>query len=275
MDSEARANLLFGDGVGEEFLRQAIKRQTLRYSNFLITFSTNLQPKDRQEQNAVVRWLERQVVTLFGQWDTFNGTVVKPAGSPNSPPQGFGSDHKIRSVRSRVGIEVGDFQRGKGQVHAHITLEIAHEYSDKSDGGMIGVHTNVGAMRAFLSSRIQSMDIDDDRKPKKIYVNSKLLTTGTDNSNKWLTYQYLEKQTAHGNDGTEIDLIQDRENADPELQHIREVVRTGGLVRGNNELEPEVGYAPANWRTDPNLGAGGALTDEIAPKKRVLRPKKY
>lgn len=157
-----------------------------------------------------------------------NGNLLKPPGTDNAQYSQFPHDHKIINIRSRCSPEQGQAQRG--QVHCHILLEVAHRYLHQEDGATgegndtgkpyLGVHVNVLALREFLNSRIYRMDISFDRKPKKVYVKSDLLTKGTDNSNKWLTLQYISKDRAKDNGGgvrnlrrDEID-AHDREKSD-------------------------------------------------------------
>jgi len=222
----------------------AIMGQNLRYSNFLITVSTNVTPNSIQEMGALTQWLIQSTSRLFGSWDYLNGRVLKPPGTPNSEMRAFPADHSIISVRSKIAVEEGGVL---GQMHAHILLEVAHEYTRQRDGAegygnetgrpYLGVHTNVLAMREFFNARIQDMDLEDARKPGKIYVNSKLLTKGTDNSNKWLTLQYLNKDVGRDNGGGYRNLRFDEAVANnAEDSNVRSLL----LRRGeNNTVEPE------------------------------------
>lgn len=263
----------------------AINNQSLRYSNFLITFSTNVRPVDgTNEEQALVNWLVQVTDNMFGDWNVLNGTVIKPAGTPNADAIPFPPHHKIRSCRSRIAIEKGDFRLGKGQVHAHIVLEVAHEYTfqehgatgtgfdfDRMGGGRanLGVHTNVQQMREYLNANIHHMALPAVRLPQKIYVNSKLLTKGTDNSNKWLTYQYLNKQT----DVTHRNLREDENNAnDPELSRVRARLRDGGLAGRTHEVRLDQA-PPAFAPTMVQSTRGGAIMPGRSRQPRV--PQRY
>lgn len=223
------------EGPGElNELQDAAQAQTLRYSNFLLTFSTNVHPENNEERRAVANWLVESTRELFEDWDQFNGTVIKPAGTSNRDEVRFPDDHLIIGVRSAIAIEEGDYNGRNGQIHAHVLLEISHRYLNQTDGARgwgtdnpdkrnIGVHTNVYTMREFLNGRIHLMNLPDARQPKRIYVNSRLLTKGTDNSNKWLTYQYLNKQTAHDNGGLpDRNLGVDRSNGTEQDRRVRD-----------------------------------------------------
>lgn len=221
----------------------AINRQSLRFSNFLLTFSTNVRPGTQAELDALVNWLVESTDLMFHNWNILNGDVLKPAGTDNRTYTRFPDDHKIVSVRSRISIEQGE---GHGQVHAHILLEVAHEYVNQRDGAEgtgfesnkpnIGVHTNVTAMREWLNSRIHLMRLNEARKPDKIYVNSRLLTKGTDNSNKWLTLQYIDKTIGRADGAGNIMNMRQAEadTNDPELSNVRQLMLNGGLENGPN-----------------------------------------
>lgn len=217
----------------------------------MITLSTNVVPKHDDEKDALTEWMLEQTHNLFGRsFEAMNGTVLKPPGTRNYEEASFPDDHKIISVRSKISVEQGAAQRG--QVHAHVILEVAHKYLRQEDGATgfgndngkphVGVHVNVEALRNYLNSRIGSMNIEDDRKPSKIYVNCKLLTKGTDNSNKWLTVQYINKDRAKDNDGGIRNLREDERNANnPEDSVARQ-----NLLRAEQEF---------------TLGVGGALEE--------------
>lgn len=164
--------------------------QNLRFSNFLITLSTNVVPETDAEAGALAQWLRDESNNLFADWARLNGTVLKPAGSPNDSNLNLGDNHQVVSCRSRVSLESGE---QKGQYHAHVVLEVAHTYTDKNSYGNSGVHINVAALREYLNGQIYLMGIAPQRMPEKIYVNSRLLTKQTDNSAKWLTLQYINK----------------------------------------------------------------------------------
>lgn len=221
----------FGEGTGRELLNAA-RAQSLRFSNFLLTISTNVVPQNLDEEIELTGWLLDVLGALFGDFSKLNGWVLKPAGTRNEALAKFPARNKIMGVRSKISIERGNTDKQRGQVHAHVLLEVAHEYLDQRDGAVgvggymgkpnLGVHINVYAMREYLNHKIQDMGIDDGRKPKKIYVNSKLLTKGTDNSNKWLTLQYIDKDIARDNGGGYRDLRQDEGEAPAEMSEIRE-----------------------------------------------------
>ena len=155
----------------------------------------------------------------------------------------FPSDHKIVSVNSMISLEQGEGQRG--QMHAHVVMEVAHEYCAQEHGAegvasdgkqIVGVHVNVFRMRDYLNANIKHMGIAEERKPPKIYVNCKLLTTGTDNSNKFLSYAYINKTHAKDNNGGERDLHADKMRATDDLRRIHD-----GLLDGEvREVEGDV-----------------------------------
>lgn len=267
----------FGDFDALE-LKEAAENQTLRYSNFLITLSSNVKPLDESEKMSIVFWFQDNAFPLFNDWDLLNGTVLKPAGTANSDKEDFPEDHLIISVRSRFTVEQGDLQRG--QVHAHVVMEVAHEYVRQQHGAtgfgdegkeIIGVHVNVSAIRGYLNEKIILMDVPADRRPKKIYVNSKLLTSGTDNSNKFLSFQYINKDVAKDNGGGTRNLKRDREEAPEELQRVYESVKNGGIVGTEiRELQlQQQATQEAAWR-DYDL-VGGALIDSPPVQKKKIR----
>jgi len=221
--------------VDQEIANQIQRFGNIRFSNFLLTVSTNVRPEDQdgglseeEEEAALTRWLRDNLTELFGSFYNLNGNVLKPAGSPNSNREEFPFPNKIGTVKSRIGIERGAAQ--KGQVHAHILLEVMHRYDTpimengpqdaNMDKDYLGVHINVAAMREWLNQRIPGMQIDNHRRPLKVYVNSKLLTKNNDNTNKWLTYAYINKDVAKDNYETQEtrNLRVDRAVADPELK---------------------------------------------------------
>lgn len=246
---------------------------TLRYSNFLLTLSSNVVPKDEQEKMNVVFWFQDNAFPLFQDWDLLNGTVLKPAGTDNADKESFPGDHLIISVRSRFTVEQGQDQRG--QVHAHVVMEVAHEYVRQQHGAtgmgrdgkdLLGVHVNVSAIREYLNGKIHNMDVPADRRPKKIYVNSKLLTTGTDNSNKFLSYQYINKDVARDNGGGKRNLKRDREEAPEELQQVYKSVKDGGIVGVEvSELNMR-DEAVGDWRNYELVG--GPLFESPPPQEK-------
>lgn len=221
----------------------AARAQTLRYSNFLITISTNVRPRSEDERDGLVEWLLNVLGELFGSFDLMNGNVLKPPGTPNQDHVAFPADNKIIKITNRIAVEQGAAQQG--QIHAHVLLEVAHRYTAQEHGAEgngndtgkphLGVHVNVLALRNYLNGRIPEMQIAGDRLPEKVYVNCKLLTKGTDNSNKFLTLQYLNKDRAKDNGGGERDLVADGAAADPHLRHVQDVLLNG---------DPDIGYDP-------------------------------
>lgn len=234
--------------------------QTLRFSNFLITISTNVHPLDDTERNHISTWLVNRTQELFNNWDRFNGTVIKPAGTLNGQELRFPDNHRIVAVSSNVAIEEGDFRGHAGQIHAHVLLEIAHCYdrqehgaagwgTDQPDREYKGVHVNVRTLRRYLNGLIGVMGIHLNRHPRKIYLHCQLLTKGTDNSSKWLTLAYIDKQNAKDNGGGVRNLAADRAADDPELQALRGPLRQTPY---QHRLQPGGDCGPPG-------GAGGAL----------------
>jgi hypothetical protein len=230
-------------GGGDGGIMNAARAQTLRYSNFLITISTNVRPHSEDERDGLVEWLLNVLGELFGSFDLMNGNVLKPPGTPNQDHVAFPADNKIIKITNRIAVEQGAAQQG--QIHAHVLLEVAHRYTAQEHGAEgngndtgkphLGVHVNVLALRNYLNGRIPEMQIAGDRLPEKVYVNCKLLTKGTDNSNKFLTLQYLNKDRAKDNGGGERDLRADGAAADPHLRHVQDVLLNG---------DPDIGYDP-------------------------------
>lgn len=180
----------------EGFL-QSGRARDMRFSNFMLTLSTNVVPQNIMERMALTRWLLSVTEEMFDDWSVLNGAVLKPAGTANSERHRFGDDHKIISVKSRVAVEKGET---KGQIHAHCLLEVCHSYTKAERGQRyVGVHVNRDGVQEYLDAHIPYMEIPFERRPKKIYVNCRLLTKGTDNSNKWLTLAYINKdRDVHG-----------------------------------------------------------------------------
>lgn len=250
----------FGESLRDDLLKAA-RAQTLRYSNFLLTLSTNVRPINTTEKDELVEWLVKVTEELFSSFDSVNGNLLKPAGTRNYLKEVFPEDNKIISVNARISVEHGNAQRG--QIHAHVLLEVAHEYLKQEDNAEgygedtgranLGVHVNVEALRDWLNARIPQMNIEDDRKPEKVYVNCKLLTKGTDNSNKWLTLQYINKDVARDNDGGQRNLRVDEVNTnDPDLSRVRHNMLRGGV---NGTLED-------HSLTKEQILVGGALDED-------------
>ena len=273
----------FGEGRGGQHLMNAARAQTLRYSNFLLTISTNKVPKDDAERDELVDWLIRTLEPLFSNFDVLNGNLLKPAGTRNYEKAQFPEDNLIIKVRSVTSIEQGAAQHG--QIHAHVLLEVAHKYITQMHGatgeggdtgkGNLGVHVNIGALRDYMNGHIPSMHIDNP--PPKIYCDCKLLTKGTDNSNKWLTLQYITKDSAKDNGGGVRNLRADENAAaDPVLSGARRALTQGGLEHdpiritisdnnnNNNNNEPD-------WRND-DFGVGGAISPPMMRKTTVSAP---
>jgi hypothetical protein len=240
----------------------AARAQTLRYSNFLITISTNVRPQSEDERDALVEWLLNTLGELFSDFDLMNGNVLKPPGTRNEDHASFPADNKIIKITNRIAVEQGAAQQG--QIHAHVLLEVAHRYVTQEHGAEgtgndtgkphLGVHVNVLALRTYLNGRIHEMQIDGSRLPSKIYVNCRLLTKGTDNSNKFLTLQYLNKDRAKDNDGGERDLVADGAAADPQLRHVQNVLLNGA---------PDIGY-------DPETHSVLRGTEDLRPKAHKM-----
>ena len=216
-------------GVEDNALNKAARNQVLRFSNFLITVSTNVQPQTNMEDQALVKWLVDRTKEIFEDWSVLNGNCLKPAGSNNNDEERFPNDHRIISVKCKVAVEQNE-ERQRGQMHAHWLVEVAHTYADRSDvrNGMQGVHVNVYALRNYLNSKIPLMEIDEDRLPQKIYVNSRLLTKENDNQSKWLTLQYLNKTV----DRTGTNLIEQRQNASEDDR-----ITARGLINDGQDIE--------------------------------------
>lgn len=245
----------YGNAIDNRIANEIQRFGNIRFSNFLLTISTNVRPQttedmdEGEEEAALTHWLRDNLNELFGSFENLNGNVLKPAGSDNSARVEFPANNRIGTVKSRIGIERGAAQRG--QVHAHVLMEVMHRYDTPTDEngpqdyGMdkdyLGVHVNVTALREWLNQRIDSMRIPVYRRPLKIYVNSRLLTKNNDNTNKWLTLAYINKDSAKDdNEGNMRDLVADRQRADLELQQARDTVNrhekgrhlvTGGEVR--------------------------------------------
>ncbi len=225
-------------------------RPKLVFSNFLITISTNVVPADSQQRIATALWLRIQANELFGNWDLLNGTVLKPAGSPNDAQEGFGNNHSVEGCRSRVALESGG---QKGQMHIHVVLEVAHRYADRNQWGARGVHVNCATLRAYLNARIPDMQIAN--RPDKIYVHSRLLTRLGQTQQKFMTLQYLEKEV----DSRGQDLALDRERATPLEREIG--ARAGRIITADTG---------ARWQ-DNDFGVGGGLDEDDPARAGIAR----
>ena len=263
------------EGARGNLLNRAAREGVLCFSNFLLTFSTNVVPEDNIERDELTFWLMHRTNEMFGDWQVLNSGVLKPAGSANEDRLGFGDPCQIVSVKSQIAIEEGGQQRG--QIHAHILLEVAHTYRRAVEGNegvgeggraIMGVHTNVLAMREYLNRRIHLMQIEPARKPRKVYVNSRLLTKGTDNSNKWLTLQYINKDSAEG--GARNLRADEHNAANPEDSHTRQVLLNAAA---EHVVEPD-GVDPfRDSNEDVFEGVGGALSPLPSPPASPEAPR--
>jgi hypothetical protein len=179
---------------------------TMRWSNFLITISTNVSPHTYMQRTGMTQWIYNVAQDLFQDFETLNGVLIKPAGSQNDAEERFPEDNLIAGVKARVTIEQGP---GKKQMHAHILVEICHHYTNRNEYGLAGVHINRKALNNYWDSRIDEMPIPPIMRPRKVYLNNRLITKGTDNSAKWLTLAYLNKDR----DAEGTDLQKARRNA--------------------------------------------------------------
>lgn len=229
-------------------IMKAAECGNLRYSNFLFTISTNVVPKNEDEKYELAAWLWNTLDKLFREWRFLNGVVLKPAGTDNRVATMFPADHKIVSVNSMISLEQGEGQRG--QMHAHVVMEVAHEYCAQEHGAeglasdgkrIVGVHANVFRMRDYLNANIKHMGIEEARKPPKIYVHCQLLTTGTDNSNKFLSYAYINKTHAKDNNGGERDLYEDKMKATDDLRRIHDQMADGDAREVEGEVQQDSG----------------------------------
>lgn len=221
--------------AGDRALNEVIMQnhQNLRFSNFLITISTNTAPESEFERGILAEWLRRIAEEIFDDWDVLNGVVLKPAGSDNSAALALGDDHQVVSIRSRISLERGE---DRGFYHMHVLLEVAHTYVDANGfGSHIGVHVNVATLRAFLNARVHRMagaGLALHRLPPKIYVNSRLLTKQSDNTAKWLTLQYLNKTAADRFDARGVDIVAQRQAGSVQDKDIRV-----GMLNPDEETE--------------------------------------
>lgn len=211
----------------EEILERG-DEDKLVFSNFHITVvvNTNAQP---DEEEPIGTWLYDNCVEIFGSWGSLNDYCFKPAGTRNEDEIHLDDVNGIRviSVRTVIGLELGG---ARNHMHAHCMVEVAHisgnahSLSREAPSGKEykGVHVNVATMKQFFNERLQNLDIARHRIPEKIYLNCRLLTTGTDNSNKFLTVQYIGKTVARDNFGGERNLVNDRLMASAEDQRLHD-----------------------------------------------------
>lgn len=195
--------------------------QPMLWSNFLVTINSNVRPLTLPQRIGMTQWLRDGLETLFSDFDLLNGRVLKPAGSPNN--EGHLLDYgDILGVRVAYGIEEAP---KTGLVHAHVLIEVCHLARELNAWGMRGVHTNREGIRAYFDNNIGLMPVLPQQRPQRTYVNVRLLTKGTDNSNKWLTLQYIDKDT----DIRGRDLRADREAAPENLRRVRQKILDEGV----------------------------------------------
>lgn len=213
---DRRANM---DDLEARLLGAAQEGVKQYWSNFLITVNTNFVPQNNAERIAVTSWLQETTHELFHEFDTVNGTLLKPAGAPNAEGHLLPEEGVI-GVRARVGIEQGP---ERGAVHAHILVEVCHRLGENNDFGFRGVHINRALLQKFFDQRLRHMDVAEDRKIDRVYLNSKLQTKGTDNSGKYMTIAYLNKdRDVHGRN-----LRADRQRASARDRQIYDAVNQG------------------------------------------------
>lgn len=248
----------------EELIRE--HGQNLLFSNFLITISTNVVPVNYQERVALARWLRDEANNLFDDLSMLNGTVLKPADSPNEEKATFDDDNKIERIRSKIALEAGD---QRGQMHMHVLMEVAHTYRDHRNAwGGCGVHVNVKALRDYLNGQIHSMDISPNRKPLKIYVNSRLITSRDNPSAKWLTLAYLNKQRDHPSNGqAPRNLVDDRLAAPQEEQRIHRA-----MLQPAGEFEKRYQDAESDMPVAISEEVVAAQDPGTAPSSRIASP---
>lgn len=231
--------------------------QKVLFSNFLITISTNVVPIDHAERVALATWLRDEATNLFDDLAMLNGTVLKPADSPNEEKATFDDDNRIERIRSKISLEAGE---QRGQMHMHVLMEVAHMYRDHRNAwGGCGVHVNVKALRDYLNSRIHAMEISPGRRPPKIYVNSRLITSRDNPSAKWLALAYINKQR----DAAGRSLVDARLLAPAEDQQIHRA-----MLQPDDEFEKRYNEEPAAIVQAAPPGSRGGT----APSSRVGTP---
>jgi hypothetical protein len=207
------------DAVERAFTSSARSGVKNLWSNFLITVNTRIVPQTDAERVEVVRWMQTCCQELFEDFDSLNGVLIKPAGSENGEGEQVDADG-IVGVRARVGIEQGP---DRGHLHCHIVVEVNHTLGEVNEHGQKGVHVNRAALQRFFDERLPRMDLPDARRVRRIYLNNRLLTKGTDNSSKFMTLEYLNKQRdAHG-----LNLQAQRNTATAEERRIVTALRQG------------------------------------------------
>lgn len=162
----------------------------MRWSNFLLTVNTNVCPHSHAQKVGMTQWLYNQCQNLLWDFDSMNGVLIKPAGSLNMNEEKFSQNHKIAGVKSSVTIEQGEKRHF---MHAHVLIEICHNYVEKNEYGYSGVHLNRKTIQDYFDSHIGSMPINEGQRPEKHYINVRLLTRENDNTSKWLTLSYINK----------------------------------------------------------------------------------
>lgn len=201
----------------EERLNWAIQeQQKTLWSNWLITINSNVVPRSIAQRIGMTQWLRDGITQLFGDFNLLNGLILKPAGSPNDERVGL-DGNTIIGVRTALGVEQAPQTK---LMHGHILLEVSHLAVGLNAWGKTGVHLNVTGLREWFDANIHQMPVMNSQKPKHVYVQVKLLTTGTDNSNKWLTLAYIDKdRDIHGRN-----LKRDRQQAPEDLRRIRQKI---------------------------------------------------
>lgn len=191
------------DGGGRRRLDAALERAAfqpgMRWSNFLITVSTNVIPESNLERIAITNWFHDTLGDRFSDFDSLNGHVIKPAGADNGDNARFEAGHQITGIKVRITVEEGAV---RGQMHAHVLMEICHSYTEPHEHYHgTGVHINVRSLREVLNAQIPNMPIAAGRRPASLYINSRLLTRQGDVSSKYLTLSYIRKDVdVHGRD---------------------------------------------------------------------------
>jgi hypothetical protein len=163
------------DAVDRAFTSSARSGVKNLWSNFLITVNTRIVPQTDGERVEVARWLQGCCQDLFDDFDSLNGVLIKPAGSENGDREEVDADGVV-GVRARVGIEQGP---DRGHMHCHIVVEVNHTLGEPNEHGQKGVHVNRAALQRFFDERLGRMNIPEERRVRKVYLNNRLLTKGT------------------------------------------------------------------------------------------------
>lgn len=250
--------------------------QNLLFSNFLLTISTNVVPINHQERVALAGWLRDEANNLFDDLAMLNGTVLKPADSPNEEKATFDDDNRIERIKSVVALEAGD---QRGQMHMHVLVEVAHRYRDHTNAwGGRGVHVNVKALRDYLNGQIHLMQISPARRPGKIYVNSRLITSQANPSAKWLTLAYINKQRDNPTNGQQPrNLVNDRLAAPPEEQRIHAAMQQPAeeFTKQYDEGQPQIVMLPEPGGTAPGSPADSRGPSPVGSPENVREPMRF